>query len=187
MRAKWWLSVPRSGRFSTLPLWCDDGTTCGFSSANHSFSNTNPLLDPAGLKNNGGPTQTIAPQTGSPATDAIPAGTNGCGTTLTGDQRGVSRPQGSGCDIGAVELAPSPAQLLAALGNAVKGVGPGTSLADKVKAAQSALAHNDVKGTCSVLTAFINEVNAQRGKKISPSVADNLMVRANQIQTLLRC
>jgi hypothetical protein len=83
----------------------DDGTTCGFSAANHSLSSVDPLLDPAGLKDNGGPTQTIALQPGSPAIDAIPVGVNGCGTTITSDQRGVSRPQGAGCDIGAFELA----------------------------------------------------------------------------------
>jgi len=42
----------------------DDGTTCGFSGANGSLSNANPLLDPVGLANNGGPTQTIALCTG---------------------------------------------------------------------------------------------------------------------------
>lgn len=82
----------------------DDGTSCGFSSANHSLSNTDPLFDPVGLKDNGGPTQTIALQPGSPAIDAIATGVNGCGTTITTDQRGVSRPQGAGCDIGAFEL-----------------------------------------------------------------------------------
>jgi len=64
------------------------------------------LLDPAGLKDNGGATQTIALLAGSPGVDAIPSGVNGCGTTITTDQRGVSRPQGSGCDIGAFELVP---------------------------------------------------------------------------------
>jgi hypothetical protein len=82
----------------------DDGSSCGFMSANHSLINTDPLLDPAGLKDNGGPTQTIALLDASPAVDAIGAGVNGCGTTLTTDQRGVVRPQGSGCDIGAFEL-----------------------------------------------------------------------------------
>jgi uncharacterized repeat protein (TIGR01451 family)/CSLREA domain-containing protein len=82
----------------------DDGASCNFGNANHSLSNTDPLLDPAGLKDNGGPTKTIALQSGSPAIDVIPSGVNGCGTTITTDQRGASRPQGSGCDIGAFEL-----------------------------------------------------------------------------------
>ena len=63
---------------------------------------TDPKLDP--LADNGGPTQTHALLTGSPAINAIPQGTNGCGTTFTEDQRGVSRPQGSACDIGSFEL-----------------------------------------------------------------------------------
>jgi uncharacterized repeat protein (TIGR01451 family) len=69
------------------------------------------LLDPAGLQDNGGPTRTIALQSGSPAIDAIPSDVNGCGTTITTDQRGVSRPQGSGCDVGAFELVPPGADL----------------------------------------------------------------------------
>jgi len=56
------------------------------------------------LADNGGPTKTIALLAGSPAIDTIPVGTNGCGSTITQDQRGVSRPQGSRCDIGAYEL-----------------------------------------------------------------------------------
>src|SRR5262249_17756258 len=66
------------------------------------------------LQNNGGPTETQALCTGqgtpaaacpgrSPAIDAIPPGINGCGTSLTTDQRGVPRPQGAGCDIRALE------------------------------------------------------------------------------------
>jgi CSLREA domain-containing protein len=81
-----------------------DDNTCGFSQNNNSKNNTNPLLDPNGLKNNGGPTKTIALQPGSPAINAIPQGTNGCGTTIDKDQRGVMRPQGPGCDVGAFEL-----------------------------------------------------------------------------------
>ncbi len=64
---------------------------------------TDPRLDPDGLQNNGGPTQTIALMKGSPAINAIPKGENGCATEIKTDQRGVSRPQGSGCDIGAFE------------------------------------------------------------------------------------
>jgi CSLREA domain-containing protein len=63
---------------------------------------TDPKL--GALSDNGGPTQTHALLSGSPAINAIPQGTNGCGTTFTEDQRGVSRPQGSACDIGSFEL-----------------------------------------------------------------------------------
>ena len=63
---------------------------------------TDPKL--GALSDNGGPTQTHALLSGSPAINAIPQGTNGCGTTFAEDQRGVSRPQGSACDIGAFEL-----------------------------------------------------------------------------------
>jgi len=56
-----------------------------------------PLLGP--LADNGGPNKTMALQPGSPAIDA------GNNTTCPGtDQRGILRPQGSICDIGAFEL-----------------------------------------------------------------------------------
>jgi len=90
----------------------DDGTTCGFSSANHSVSNANPRLDPHGLQSNGGPTQTVAILAASPAVDAIPPGTLGCGTDVTSDQRGTHRPQGPRCDSGAFELAQTPGQIV---------------------------------------------------------------------------
>ena len=56
-----------------------------------------PLLDTS-LANNGGPTQTLALLPGSPALNAGNAQT--CPDT---DQRGETRPQGAGCDIGAYE------------------------------------------------------------------------------------
>jgi hypothetical protein len=51
------------------------------------------------LQDNGGPTATHALLPGSPAIDA--GDPNRCPPT---DQRGVPRPQGAGCDIGAFEL-----------------------------------------------------------------------------------
>ena len=80
-----------------------DGS-CGLSAAVGSQANTNPLLGP--LQNNGGPTETQAPETNSPADGQIPYGTTAIGTTLCPgtDQRGVSRPQGTKCDEGAVEM-----------------------------------------------------------------------------------
>ncbi len=81
----------------------DDGTTCALSSLRHSLSNTNPLLDPAGLANNGGPTETVAVEAGSPAINAAPC-------LQRTDQRGYKRP-GAGskrCTIGAYEYNATP-------------------------------------------------------------------------------
>ncbi len=77
-----------------------------------------PKLDPAGLQNNGGPTQTIALLSDSPAIDK---GTgDGLTGTLTNDQRGSGFPRtiddpdippatgGDDTDIGAFELQPPP-------------------------------------------------------------------------------
>jgi hypothetical protein len=72
---------------------CSDGTA-GFTATN-SFNNINPLLGP--LANNGGPTQTIALESGSPAIDKIASG------FPPTDQRGFARPQGAAADIGAYE------------------------------------------------------------------------------------
>jgi CSLREA domain-containing protein len=55
------------------------------------------------LANNGGPTQTQALLSGSPAINGVPASGAGCPAT---DQRGVARPRGVACDIGAYEHAP---------------------------------------------------------------------------------
>jgi hypothetical protein len=75
--------------------------SCGFTGPGD-VEGTDPLLGP--LADNGGPTWTRQPGPLSPAIDAVLAGTAGlCDGSVPTDQRGVSRPQGSGCDIGAVE------------------------------------------------------------------------------------
>jgi CSLREA domain-containing protein len=74
----------------------DSGATCGWGSNNNSLSNTDPKL--GALASNGGPTQTMALLSGSPAIDA--GADAGCPAT---DQRGKARPQGTHCDIGAYE------------------------------------------------------------------------------------
>ena len=63
-------------------------------------------IDPV-LRNNGGPTKTLALLSGSPAIDKIPL--DACHVNgITTDQRGVKRPDGneSACDIGAYESSP---------------------------------------------------------------------------------
>jgi CSLREA domain-containing protein len=72
------------------------GTDCGAS-----IPSADPLLVPLG--DNGGPTQTMALNPGSPAIDAA---TEICPPTPPTDQRGITRPQGAACDIGAFELVP---------------------------------------------------------------------------------
>ena len=62
---------------------------------------SDPLLGP--LADHGGSTQSIELLPGSPAIDAGDAL-----TCTSADQRGISRPQGSGCDIGAFESIPLP-------------------------------------------------------------------------------
>jgi len=81
-----------------------DDNTCGLASSTDKQNVTPGAgLDPKGLQNNGGPTQTIALLSTSPALNAIPA----ANCTLSTDQRGTSRPQGGACDAGAYELVPS--------------------------------------------------------------------------------
>ena len=84
-----------------VPKPTDGGHNISFPDTTCPGTQVDPsLLAPA---DNGGPTMTQALAAGSPALDAVPASGANCTTT---DQRGVSRPQGSGCDIGAFELAP---------------------------------------------------------------------------------
>lgn len=70
-------------------------SSCGLTQTGDQQS-VDPLLGP--LADNGGFTQTHLPMPESPAING-----GQCVTGVTTDQRGVSRPQGPACDIGAVE------------------------------------------------------------------------------------
>lgn len=85
-----------------------NGCPSGFSCTN--LITTNPIL--GSLKDNGGNTHTMALLHGSSALEAVPLGVNGCGTTITIDQRGVTRPQGTACDAGAFEAVPVEEKLI---------------------------------------------------------------------------
>jgi hypothetical protein len=92
--------------------WTDD-TSCGFGGAVTSDKVATPN-DPQlnALGDFGGPTPTMLPFTPrfggvtSPVIDAIPSAAcqTGVAAGITTDQRGVTRPQLVGCDIGAVEV-----------------------------------------------------------------------------------
>ena len=75
----------------------DSGTSCALGLPTD-LSSTHPKLAP--LADHGGPTMTMALRAGSPAIDHGGTATTGCPAT---DQRGVPRPQGPACDIGAFE------------------------------------------------------------------------------------
>ena len=79
--------------------------SCGLT-AGTSITNTDPLLGP--LADNFGETQSHLPAQNSPLLNQVPNGVNGCGTTVTTDQRAISRTDHLPCDIGSVELPQSP-------------------------------------------------------------------------------
>ncbi len=97
--------------------------TCGMSEEDHDLVGKNPELDPKGLQSNGGPTQTIALLSSSPAIGFVPikedceeegngpALANEHGEPVPVDQRGEKRPgiPGKECDIGAYEYQQPPA------------------------------------------------------------------------------
>lgn len=82
-----------------------DGS-CGFAAA----GGIEGPLGLGALADNGGLSPTYLPQPGSALIDA--ASTDVCRTT---DQRGIDRPQGAACDIGAVEVVPESSAIGAAL------------------------------------------------------------------------
>ncbi len=55
------------------------------------------------------------------------------------------------------------------------------------EAAMNAARNGDLAGACSYFGAFINEVNAQAGNKITVSEANQLIVKANQIKRVIGC
>jgi len=92
------------GNITSYGFNLESGASCNFTfrsggGGSGDLQNTNPKLGP--LADNGGPTQTMALLSGSPAID------NGY-TTAPTDQRGIARPQGARADIGAFEYAAPP-------------------------------------------------------------------------------
>ena len=81
---------------------CDDSGPDDISPGTDSGSNVDPRLGP--LADNGGPTETHEVLAESPAIDAAESG-DSCPEF---DQRGVERPTGAGCEIGAYEVGSLP-------------------------------------------------------------------------------
>src|SRR5260370_991442 len=174
----------RGGVTSDQGYNLESGTDCGFT-ASTDQQNTDPRLNPNGLRNNRGPTQTIALEPESPAIDPVPK--NSCPPT---DQRGISRPQGpTSCDIGAFELKATEGitALIAIAKSFGLASGTQTSLDAKLADALSAINAGQTATACSDLTDFINQVKAKANKGISPRQAQQLIKAATNLQGVMGC
>jgi len=109
------VSRDADGNFTSLGdnlVGAIDGNSSGWIASDLTGSVATPFNANLGvLANNGGPTQTLLPQTGSPAIDAgnnalIPSG-------IVTDQRGLPRIYNTTVDIGAVEVQPATVTILA--------------------------------------------------------------------------
>jgi hypothetical protein len=166
----------------------DSDNSCGFTGPGD-LPGTNPLLGP--LANNGGPTDTYALLAGSPA---VNAGDNTfCPAT---DQRGVSRPQGPACDIGAFERVPTPQDQIAALIAQVKALVAAGKLTQSnanplLNTLENAAKHLDkgqVTQTCKELGDFIQKVNGDiHTGKLTAADGQALIDAANAIRVNLGC
>jgi hypothetical protein len=61
------------------------------------------------------------------------------------------------------------------------------SLDSKLRAALGALGAGDAESACGSLKAFINHVDAQTGKALTPAQAQGLISAAGAIRTALKC
>ncbi len=153
-------------------------------------ANLGPLMD------NGGPTETHAISSTSPALDA--GDPNACTAT---DQRGASRPQGAGCDVGAFELASPFGGILQTFDDFVDagslvGNGPGASgpnrlnaLRNKLATVDALAAQGDTEGACDELASSLLKTD---GDDIPPDfvkgeAANDLAAAIQQAQIDLGC
>ncbi len=146
----------------------DGDGSCGFNETT-SLSDANPDLGP--LTDNGGPTQTMEPQSGSPAINQIPLGTTVADSELLsgdislcpgptgGDQRSISRPQGPECDIGAVEVQVL-SQVRLVLTSVSGVIGESLTLTTGGGSGGGAVSYSAVNGTASGCSISVDTLSA---------------------------
>lgn len=78
-------------------------------------------------------------------------------------------------------------EALADLASDVSGVGPGSSLANKIATVQAYYAAGDKSASCAMLTDFQKQVSAQAGKKLTIEQATSLSGQAQTIRAALGC
>ena len=166
-----------------------DDATCSFLTSPTDSTNTPAGLDPSRLKDNGGPTKTIALLSTSPAVDAIPVAncTDVNGHAITTDQRGFLRPQGPGCDIGAYEYATATSAVQSLI-NYVESLGLAMgaeqSLSASLYAALDSLNRGDNGTADNQLNAFLNKVSSdEQNGRLTAQQAAQLVA---QVQLILK-
>lgn len=82
---------------------------------------------------------------------------------------------------------PEPVSQLSNLASSVTGIGPGKSLLNKVTFAQANYEVGDIVATCEYLNAFINQVNAQTGKKVPTELAEGFVASAEFTMSAIGC
>ncbi|MBK9037785.1 MAG: putative Ig domain-containing protein [Bdellovibrionales bacterium] len=99
--ANCWWNTGFTGGIASGGYNIDSGNSCGLTAQGKpgDLESTDPLLDAAGPQLNGDTIPSILLGVGSPALNAVPL--QSC--MIAKDQRGVARPQGGSCDIGATE------------------------------------------------------------------------------------
>jgi hypothetical protein len=148
----------------------DDATCADLFTEAGDMNSTPAGLDPAGLGDHGGSTETIALLSSSPAVNAVP--TSSCtdvnGSPIKTDQRGVPRPQGPACDIGAYERFPSRFEnlavdtylLIAEVQSSPLPPGTKQGLTSPLQAAVASMNRGNVEPAIQQLGAFVNETTA---------------------------
>ncbi|MBK9092075.1 MAG: hypothetical protein IPM84_04725 [Anaerolineae bacterium] len=122
-----------------------------------------PKLGP--LQNNGGPTETMALGAGSAARDAANDATCAAAPVNNLDQRGVTRPQGAHCDIGAYEA-------LGNLGNIV-------SICDEAHLLAALAGGGTVTFTCSGTITLSSMITAPVAATIIDGSGQNVTISGN--------
>lgn len=144
---------------------CNLGTVTGASGLAIG-DNVDPGLDPAGLADNGGSTQTIALLASSPAIDAIPLASCTDQATppnpLITDQRGVSRPdaedsQSPACDIGAYEYTAAADPVVAPVCSGASASTPTIYPPNGQMVAESVVGVTDSGGPFTILITAVNQ------------------------------
>ena len=120
--------------------------------------------------------------------DGVPDANDNCISAPNADQADADGDgQGDACD--AQPYGPADEQLedLIEIVEQLEAGGAGGGISSKLENALKAIEDDKIGTACNVLNAAINAVNAQRGKKISSSEADQLILAIERVRTELGC